>query len=370
MKILYVATVVKTHIMHFHLPMLQLFKDEGWETAVVARNDYDNPEDCRIPFCDEFFDLPFERNPFKVANIKVYRKLKRIIDEGQFDVISCHTPVGGFLARLASRKARKSGTKVIYTAHGFHFYKGASLLNWLIYYPVEKFCSGLTDVMITINEEDYNLARKKMNPGRVEYVPGVGIDIKRFSHTEVNREHKRREIGVPEDAFLLLSVGELIKNKNHKTVIRAVAELGCSDIHYVVAGSGKLLDELKSIAEELGIANQVHLMGYRRDANELYKSADVYVLPSFREGLNVSVMEAMAAGLPCIVSNIRGNVDLIDKTGGVLVNPSDVQDVCRAIGEMRKQYDLRKLGEYNSKKAEKFEVDGINQKLREIYTPV
>ena len=162
-KVLFVATVVKTHIMEFHIPYLKMFQDMGWETAVAARNDYEDPADCKIPFCDTYYDIPFERLPWKAANIKAYRELKAIIDREHFDIIHCHTPVGAMIARLAARDARKRGTKVIYTAHGFHFFKGAPVKNWLMFYPVEWLLAPLTDVLVTINKEDYAFAKKK-NP--------------------------------------------------------------------------------------------------------------------------------------------------------------------------------------------------------------
>lgn len=194
-KVLFVATVVKTHIMEFHIPYLKMFKEMGWETAVAARNDYENPADCVIPYCDTYYNIPFERNPLKPGNLKAYKELKHIIDEGEYDIIHCHTPVGAMLTRLAAKQARKKGTKVFYTAHGFHFYKGAPAINWILYYPVEKWLSRYTDVLITINKEDFERA-KTFRAGKVCYVPGVGIDLKKFNVGYVNKEQKRKEIGV------------------------------------------------------------------------------------------------------------------------------------------------------------------------------
>ena len=214
-KVLFVATVVKMHIMVFHIPYLKMFKKMGWETAVAARNDYDDPDECAIPYCDTYYDIPFERNPIKLSNLKAYRSLKDIIDKGDYDIIHCHTPVGAMLTRLAAKTARKHGTKVFYTAHGFHFYRGAPAINWLLYYPVEKWLSLYTDVLITINNEDYERA-KTFNAGKVCYVPGVGIDLNKFNVGHIDKAKKRREIGINTDDFVLLSVGELSKNKNHE----------------------------------------------------------------------------------------------------------------------------------------------------------
>lgn len=222
-KILFAATVVKTHIMEFHIPYLRMLQEMGWETAVAARNDYEDPADCRIPFCENYYDIPFERIPWKVGNVGAYRKMKKLIDEENYDIIHCHTPVGALIARLAAMGARKKGTKVLYTAHGFHFYKGASAVHWLAYYPVEWLMAHVTDVLITMNKEDYALAKKKMHARRIEYIPGVGIDTERFRTGTMSPREKRRELGVSDEDFLILTVAEMTKNKNHSTVLKSLA---------------------------------------------------------------------------------------------------------------------------------------------------
>ena len=290
-KVLFVATVVKTHIMEFHVPYLKMFKEMGWETAVAARNDYENPTDCKIPFCDHYYNIPFERDPLKTGNVRAYKDLKKIIDSGHYDIIHCHTPVGAALTRLAAIGARKHGTKVFYTAHGFHFYNGAPLVNWLIYFPVEWLCSFWTDTLITINKEDYERAKRCLHAKRVEYVPGVGIDVKRFAETKIDRAAKRRELGVPEDAVMLLSVGELNENKNHSVVIHALSKLNNSSIHYAIAGRGPLNMYLKTLSDKLGVEKQVHFLGYRNDVPELYKAADICMFPSIREGQGIAAIE-------------------------------------------------------------------------------
>lgn len=325
------ATVVKMHIMVFHIPYLAYFKRNGYEVHVCAKNDYEIKDDCRIPYCDTFFDLPFERSPFRLRNIQLYAKLKKIIDENKYDIIHCHTPMGGVLTRLAARKARKDGTKVIYTAHGFHFYMGAPVLNWIFYYPVEKFLSRYTNVLITINQEDYQRG-KSFHAARVEYVPGVGVDIDKFKNEGFDRDAKRRALGLNNDDFMILSVGELNKNKNHAVVIRALAELQRNNVKYYICGKGPLEGELKQLAEKLGVGSQVKLLGFRNDIPELCLAADVFAFPSFREGLPVALMEAMASGLPVVCSNIRGNMDLIENgKGGFLVSPNDLNGMRDAI---------------------------------------
>ena len=255
-------------------------------------------------------------------------------------------------------------TVVNYTAHGFHFYKGAPFKNWLLYYPVEKICAHFTDVLITINKEDYALAQKKMKPKKVEYVPGVGIDVSKFADAVVDRDAKRDEIGVPRDAFVLLSVGELNGNKNHETVIKALAEINNPEIHYVIAGRGRKKDYLENLAEEKGV--KLHLLGFRRDIPELDKVADVFVFPSYREGLSVSVMEAMASGLPIVCSRIRGNTDLVNENGGFLFDPMSIVECREAIEKIRLS-NVASMGKYNYSVANEYEVRAINTHMKEIY---
>lgn len=364
-KVLFVATVVKTHIMEFHIPYLKMFKEMGWETAVAARNDYENPADCVIPYCDAYYNVPFERNPLKPGNLMAYKELKHIIDEGEYDIIHCHTPVGAMLTRLAAKQTRKRGTKVFYTAHGFHFYKGAPAINWILYYPVERWLSQYTDVLITINKEDFERA-KTFKAGKVCYVPGVGIDLKKFQTNPIIRNEKRRwlchEYDIPSSATVLLSVGEVNKNKNHRVVIEALGQLNRKDIYYVICGRGPLLDEYKELSRQYKIEEQVILTGYRTDVADFYKAADVFVFPSFREGLPVAVMEAMASGLPVITTRIRGSSDLVTEgENGLLVQPKDVAGFCDAINQYANVLKREMTAKKNIEKANEYDLKHILQ---------
>lgn len=370
-KVLFVATIVKTHIMEFHIPYLKMFKEMGWETAVAARNDYENPADCVIPYCDTYYNIPFERNPLKPGNLKAYTELKTVIDKGSYDIIHCHTPVGAMLTRLAAKQARKNGTKVFYTAHGFHFYKGAPAINWFLYYPVEKWLSRYTDVLITINKEDYERA-KTFKAGRVCYVPGVGIDLKKFNAGYVDKEQKRNEIGVDPDDFVLLSVGELIPRKNHEVVIRAMSVLkqgGSLDhIEYVICGRGAYEADLKKLAEGLDVADHIHFLGYRNDISEICNCADLFVFMSHQEGLPVALMEAMACGLPAVCSNIRGNTDLIDDGVTGLISDNTPEELAEAISKMRNDAVLRdRLASAALQRIKQFDLKNVEQVMRTIY---
>lgn len=370
MKILLVATVVKTHIMEFHIPYLKMMKELGWETAVAAKNDYDIPSDCIIPYCDTYYDIPFERNPLKIRNIKAYRKLKKLIDSEKFDIIHCHTPVGAMLTRLAAVKARKKGSKVFYTAHGFHFYTGAPLVNWMLYYPVEKWLAHKTDVLITINKEDYKRAQK-FKAGKIVYVPGVGIDLNRFNK-QGDREKKKKELGLSDNAFVLLSVGELIPRKNHIVVLNALNKLKetgkLGAIQYLICGGGELSTALQTKVKDFGLESYVHFLGYRNDVNEIYNAADLFLFMSLQEGLPVALMEAMASGLPVICSDIRGNRDLISKdiNGEIISNSTD--SVVKAILKLKENTLLREqyaLAAFQTIK--KYDLLSIKSKIYDIY---
>jgi glycosyltransferase involved in cell wall biosynthesis len=270
------------------------------------------------------------------------------------------------MGRLAGRK---NNCKVIYTAHGFHFYKGAPLINWLLYYPVEKWLARYTDALITINQEDYDLARRKMKlrkGGKVYYVPGVGIDSEKFGKASIDKGAKRRELGIPEDAVLLLSVGELNQNKNHETVIRAIADM---NVYYVIAGTGESQQYLESLIDTHNLQDRVKLLGFRNDVKELYEASDIFVFPSFREGLSVAVMESMASGLPCVISRIRGNVDLIeDGVNGFLCDPRNALEFAEKIALLANNAELReKMGRTNRMVIQQFSTDIVIQKMQDIY---
>lgn len=369
-KVLFIATVVKTHINVFHLPYIKMFKEKGYKTVVAAKNDYDNgvPE---IPDCDCYIDIPFARNPFSFRNIKAYKMLKELIDNEDFDIVQCNTPIGGAVGRLAARKARKNGTRVIYIAHGFHFFKGSSALSWLVFYPVEKLLSYITDVLVTINKEDYNRALKHFKAKSTICINGIGVDTESIEECLPDRQSLRSRIGIKDTDIMLISVGELRKLKNHKTIIKAMARLNNPDVHYVIAGSGPLKEELEKTAETLGLKSNVHLLGFCTNVCEILKAGDIFCFPSLREGMPVSLMEAMAAGLPAVVSAVRGNTDLIvgDK-GGFLYSSDDVSGFAEGIQRLIQNPEQRYcMGEYNKERIKNYDIRLIKEELSDIYFP-
>ena len=371
-KVLFVATVVKTHMMQFHIPYLKMLQEMGWETAVASKNDYEDPADCRIPYCDTYYDIPFERLPWKPKNIQSYKMLKKIIDQGNYDIIHCHTPVGAMIARLAALAARKKGTKVIYTAHGFHFFKGAPLLNWLLFYPAEWLLAPVTDVLITINREDHARALKQLRAKRIEYVPGVGIHTEKFRELAIDREAKRAALGYGEEDFLALTVAEMTPNKNHITILKALALLKDREefrhIHYLICGRGEMWASLEESAKELGIADHVNFLGYRTDAPELYKASDLFLFVTFREGLSVALMEAMSSGMAIVCARIRGNTDLIDDGISGEFSENSPEAVAERILAMYRDPERRqRLGKAAAEKALLFDDENVLNQVKNIY---
>lgn len=374
-KVLFVATVVKTHIMEFHVSYLKMFQQMGWETAVAARNDYQNPADCVIPYCDRYYDIPFQRSPLKTENLTAYRQLKELIRLEHYDIIHCHTPVGAMVARLAAAGQRSRGTRVIYTAHGFHFFKGAPLKNWLLYFPVEWLLAHMTDVLITINREDHTFARKHLHAKRVEYVPGVGVDTQKFQFRPACRQEKRKEFGIGEGDFLILTVAELIPRKNHAVILEALSLLQDQPffprVRYLICGQGELKEELLRRCRQLGIHRQVIFADYRRDIAELCSAADLFAFMTHQEGLPVALMEAMSCSLPCLCSNVRGCSDLIENGVEGIMAQNDARAVADAICQLYHDDALRaRLGQAAAAKMQGFSDEVIHKKMREIYLSV
>jgi len=373
MKRALILASVASMIDQFNIPNIKLLQDLGYEIHVACNFIHGSTcSDQKIQILQKklqemkvlYYQIDFARNILKIGqNLKAYQQVKAIFEQNDFDLLHGHSPIGGFIGRMVAKRYRKKGLKTLYTAHGFHFYKGAPLKNWLIYYPIEKFCSRWTDVLITINQEDFALARKKMKAKRVEYVPGVGIDLDKFNNIPIDQTTKRKELGIPENATLLLSVGELNENKNHEVIIRAIADL---NIYYMIAGKGSHQQYLQNLIDRLGLSNRVFLLGFRTDIGELLKASNIYALPSIREGLNVSLMEAMASGLPCIAGKIRGNIDLINENGGCLFCPTNVESCRQSLLEILKS-DLTSLGQYNKNRICFFSQQNVLSIMKKIY---
>ena len=371
MKVLLVATV-QSHICQFHGPLVEMLHKNAAEVHVAASNNLAEKNGLVLDFTDKVFDVPFTRSPITKDNIRAYKCLKQIVEENDYDVIHCNTPMGGVITRLVSVFSKKN-PRIIYTAHGFHFYKGAPKKNWLVYYPIEKFLSHFTDTLITINKEDYALARKKFHAKNVCYIPGVGVDLKKFSKNVADKTEIRKKLDISENSTVLLSIGELNDGKNHITVLEALKiikeKIGLENIKYLICGNGKLKEYLEGKILEFGLEGNVKLLGYRRDIPDICAITDLFIFPSFREGLSVALMESMSMELPCVVSRIRGNTDLIENDkGGTLCNAQSAEEFADAISNLLENPEKRKkMGAYNRKVIEKFSVENVVEELRKIY---
>ncbi len=389
-----IVTSVASMVDQFHISDIKLYKKLGYSVDVATN--FINGSTCSKEKIEELlknltemevgcYQIDFERKAIDVkSNIKAIWQLNNVvkgialpINSSWYDntkkkknyiLIHSHSPIGGVIGRII---AKSNHIKTIYTVHGFHFYKGAPRKNWLLYYPVEKELSRITDVLITINQEDYKIAQKNFKAKEVFYIPGIGIDIEKFQKSDSKRQLKRIELGVKDKDIILISVGELNKNKNHQIIIKALGkikkfypEFSCS-LHYFIAGKGEEYNSLIDLAKKLDV--NLHLLGFRDDIIELLKASDIFLLPSKREGLNVGLMEAMASGLPCIVSDIRGNRDvLIEKEGGYRINPDKVWEWAFCIENMVNRCNMVEFGKYNQKRIKKFSKTVVEKNLKKI----
>lgn len=365
MKRILICSTILTTIKSFLIPHIKMLQSIGYRVDVAAYKDVEGLEDI----VDNIYDIPFNRNPFSKRNIIASRKLKDIVNNDHYDIIHFHTPVASAFGRWIVKDLRKNETKVFYTAHGFHFFKGAPLKNWLLYYPVERFLARYTDVLITINKEDYKIAHD-FKAKKITYVPGVGVDTKKFRESFYDKKNKREELDISNETIVILSIGELIERKNHETALKAIAKVNNTNWIYLICGQGQLESHLKDLAKVLGIEEKVKFLGFRNDISQICKASDVFVFPSYQEGLPVAVMEAMSVGLPIVCSSIRGNTGLIEQgKGGYLVDPNDVDGFVDAINKIIENVKLRRdMGDYNKESVMKFDVDNVISDMKKIYS--
>ncbi len=390
MKKALMTASVASMLDNFNRNNIKLLLEEGYEVTLAAN--FDAAEDSSplpklLRFKEEMealgcraVQIDFSR---KIRNIpkqvRSYRQLQALAGEG-FALVHCNSPICAAMTRLAFKKKRKQGTRVIYTAHGFHFYRGAPLKNWLLYFPVEWVCARWTDVLNTVNGEDYRFAKKWLKAGRIVRLPGAGIDLEKFRPGNDGREEIRGELGIRKDETLLLSVGELSRRKNHAAVIKALGQLDASRITYVICGKGELEGELKRLAKRLKLEDKVIFPGYREDISELCHAADLFVFPSLQEGLPAALLEAAATKTPVICSDIRGNRELVGEKE-LLFNPKRPASIAECIrraagldrGAGRKEKPPEGLSrsseavERHYKKALGYRMEKVADKMREEY---
>ena len=361
-------TCTDSMMKQFLEPHVRNLAENGYEVEIACSEVLNRMTEVRkdLEQLVPVHQLHLKRSPLAVSNARGYRELKKIIDSGHYDLIWTNEPVMGVATRLAARKARKQGTRVMYMVHGFHFYKGAPLPNWMLFCPVERMMASKADCICTINREDYARARRMRTP-RAAYIHGVGIDTDRLRPGE-NPTDLRNELGLPKEAFLVLSVGELNANKNQQVIIRAIAMLNDPAIHYVLCGKGDSRQELEKLAKELKIADHVHFLGYRKDIADICRQSDVFALPSRREGLPFAAMEAMYCGLPLVNSEIRGLTDITeDGVSGYVCDPDDTERYAGSIRKLKNApEDRSRMGERNQKTVEAYTAARTKQEILQL----
>ena len=378
-KVLIVASVI-SFIEWFNRENVDFLREDmQCEVHIACNLDYldDTDEDRTKEYVNKLTEqgvilhnVRFARSPLKKENIAAYKQLKQIIDGERFDLIHCHTPAASMMTRLAAKKARKNGTVVMYSCHGFHFHNASKKRNWLIYYPIEKWLSRYCDYIVTINKEDYKRAQT-FHAKNVRYIPSVGVDINKIKAVTIDKKAYQKELGIPDGGVMLLSIGELIERKNHETIIKALP-LVPENIYYVICGKGVLREYLEELAKKLGVENRVIFLGFRQDIPQLCHAADISAFPSKIEGLGLAGIEAMAAGVPLVASNVHGILDyVIDGETGYACAPTDVKGFAKAIEKLALDEQLREAMKPACLKAvDPFEKANALQVMHTIYREV
>ena len=332
---LLVVTTVPITIRGFLLPLIDHFKSLGWRVDGMAQG-ITNDLEC-VESCDRVWDIQWSRNVLDPRNLlSGVARVQEIVAQGDYDLVHVHTPIAAFVTRYALRNLTKP--KVVYTAHGFHFYRGNSPIKNAIFFNLEKLAGKWTDYLVTINHEDANAAKKHnfLPPEKIYYTRGIGVDIDRYAANQSEDEvmRVRQELNLSSDDTLLLSIAEFTPRKRHRDLLNAAAKLNNSQVHLALAGEGALQKDMKQLAHDLGISKQVHFLGFRTDIPTLIQAASAVLLVSQQEGLPRSVMEAMCLDTPVIGSNIRGTRDLLEDGCGLLVEVGDTDAIARAIAQI------------------------------------
>lgn len=369
MKALLIATV-QSHVCQFHRSFAAMLREHGYEVHVAARNNLAEKNGLELDFVDRVFDVPFQRSPISRKNLDAYCQLNSILSREGYDLVICNTPVGGMLGRLAARTSRRHGTRVIYIAHGFHFYKGAPKKNWLLYYPLEREMARLCDVVVTINEEDFRFASRHF-PGKVARLHGVGVREDRYHPApKAEQIEMRRKEGLTEEDFVVICTGELNENKNQKTLIAAAALLKerLPTLRLLLAGNGPTEQALRDQIDANGLENVVKLLGYRTDLETVVPAVDVVASCSKREGLPLNIVEAMLCKKPVVASVNRGNAELVeDGKTGYLLAPEDAEGFAERIHRLSLDKRLAEdLGECGYQKAQAYTVRAVCREYEKI----
>ena len=371
LKILLTATV-QSHICQFHRVLVKMLRDhDDVEIHVAAKDNLSEKNGLQLDFVDKIYNIPFSRSPWSLQNIKSYFQIKRLIESEKYDIVHCNTPVAGIITRLVSRKFKKNGMRVIYTAHGFHFYKGAFIKNWIVYYPIEKVFSRFTDVLITINDEDYSLANEKFHCP-VARIHGTGVDSNRYHVVDLNeRNIKRAKYCFNLNQKLILDVGELLVNKNHLMAVKAMKIIvnKFPDSVLLIAGNGPEKDSIQEEINKLQLQDNVKLIGYCTHLEEYQQICDCSVSCSVREGLGLNVIESLMVGNPVVATRNRGHIELVQNgINGYIVEQNDYINMAYKVLKIISDEELRSHLSNNCISLSKtYRADFVYKELEDIY---
>ncbi|MDI6700800.1 MAG: glycosyltransferase family 4 protein [bacterium] len=372
MKVLIVATV-QSHVAQFHKPLMRMLKDRGYKVHVAAKDNLKEKDGLKIEFADKIFNIPFSRSPISFKNYIAYKQLGKLIDKGKYNIIHCNTPVGGFISRIVVYRKRKSSSiKIYYTAHGFHFYKGSKILNWIIYYPIEKILSNLTDKLITICWEDYEIAKRNFKT-KVFHIHGVGVDETLFQPVSKERSNQiRKMLNIKENEFVLLNVGELNKNKNQSIIIDTmkllIEKYKIDNIKLIIAGNGEMYKSLKKKVAKLNLTSKVELVGYKKNIEKYFQSCDILISSSIREGLGLNIIQGLFCCKPVIASNNRGHRELI-KHGynGYIVKNNANEYAIYIVRILLDNKEYQRISENCRESVIKYSAEKVKSELDYIY---
>lgn len=365
-KVLVLATT-DNMIWQFLIPHIQEMQKAGNVVECACNKSGFWFDELKEKYGFTMHEIHSARNPVSPKNIKAYKELKKLVKENGYNLIYCQQPVGGLFGRLLAKKFK---IPCIYTAHGFHFFKGAPLKNNLIFKPVEKYLAKYTDILITINEEDYQAA-KKMKAKKVFKIHGIGFDENKYEPLTQTKEEIKKEFNV-ENKFVVVTVAECIPRKNYDTMLNTIQKFKGENLHWFIVGTGKQKDEIQKRIQHMQMESQITMLGYRKDINKILTMADCFFLASLQEGLTLAIIEAMRFGLPVITSNVRGNRDLIENEKGGFVCPAkDDVSFAEALQTLMQNSSLcAEFGTYNKQQSKQYMLENISKELNEIYKEV
>lgn len=368
-KILFAATVY-SHLAAFHKPFIKLLQDKGYEVHATANPDHGRKEEIEEMgvIC---WDIPFSRSPYKLSNFKGIRELKKIFNKCYFDLIHVHTPVAALLVRYTAKKYKQG--PVLYTAHGFHFYKGAPAQNWIIYYSLEKLARKWTDCLIVMNKEDYENGKKLgfVANDSLFFTHGVGVSFDQYTISSDSSDYVRQQLNIAKNEIVITCIAELIERKNHLFLLRNWKSIQTKNpnTHCLIVGTGRKEADLKKYVKQNQLKN-IHFLGFRKDIPEILSQSDIVTLLSFHEGLPRCIMEAMVAGKPLVVTNVRGSRDLVTHgRNGLLVDLEDDQTLIESFTKLINDQKLcKEMGKASKRAIRSYNLTNVLNEMERIYS--